>query len=42
MAAICYSGTISPIPTNKQTLRKRREGAKFQIDISKTKTGGHG
>ena len=35
MAAVCYSGPISAIPTNEQLLDEKRTGIKFQIDISK-------
>ena len=52
IAAICYSGPISDIPTNEQLLGEKTTGTKFQIDISKTKrlvrlyidgrTDGHG
>ena len=37
MAAICYSGPISMVSTNKQFLGEKRTCAKFQIDISKIK-----
>ena len=37
MAAICYSGPISAIPTNEQLLDEKTLYAKFKIDISKTK-----
>ena len=36
MAAICYIGPISAIPTNVQHLGKKWMGANFQIHISKT------
>ena len=36
MEAICYSGPISAVPTNKQILGEKGMCAKFQIDISKT------
>ena len=36
MAAICYSGPISAVPTNEQLLGKKKTCSKFQIDISKT------
>ena len=36
MAAICYSGPISAIPTNEQLLSEKRTGTKFQIDSLKT------
>ena len=52
MAAICYSGPISAVPTNEQLLCKKKTCSKFQIDISKTeglvriytdgRTDGHG
>ena len=52
MAAICYSGPISVVPTNEQLLCEKRIGAKFQIDSLKTEelvfiytdrqTDGHG
>ena len=32
MAAICYSGPISVVPTSEQLLCEERTGAKFQID----------
>ena len=34
MELICYSGPISPVPTNKVLLHDKITGAKFQIDIS--------
>ena len=36
MAAICYGGPISVVPTNEQLLCEKRTGAKFQIDSLKT------
>ena len=36
MTAICYSGPISAVPTNKQLLGEKRTCAKFQTDIDKT------
>ena len=36
MAAICYSGPISAVPTNEQLHSEKRTGAKFQIDGLKT------
>ena len=36
MAATCYSGPISVVPTNEQLLCEERTGAKFQIDSIKT------
>ena len=36
MAAICYSGPISAVPTNEQFLGEKRTGAKFQIGSLKT------
>ena len=32
MAAICYSGPISAVPTNEQLLSEKKIGAKFQIN----------
>ena len=34
MAAICYSSTISAVPTNEKLIRQKETCAKFQIDIS--------
>ena len=52
MAATCYSCQNLAVPTNKQVFNKKRTGAKFQIEISKTeglvrgytnrRTDGHG
>ena len=39
MAAICYSGPISAVPTNEQLRGKKKTCSKFQIDISKTEDG---
>ena len=36
MAAICYSGPISAVPTTEQLLGEKKKCSKFQIDISKT------
>ena len=36
MAAICYSGAMSAIPTNKQLLGEKRMSAKLQVDNLKT------
>ena len=36
MAAICYSGPLSAVPTNVQLLGEKRTCVKFMIDISKT------
>ena len=36
VAAICYSGPISVVPTNEHLLSEKRTGAKFQIDNLKT------
>ena len=36
MAAICYRGPISAVPTNEQLLSEKRIGVKYQIDSIKT------
>ena len=36
IAAICYSGPISAVPTYKQLLDEKKTCTKFQINISKT------
>ena len=36
MAAICFSGPITAIPTNEQHLEVKRSCASLQNDISKT------
>ena len=46
MTAICYSSSLSAVPTNEQLLGEKRKCAKFQSDISKDKfeyiqTDGH-
>ena len=35
MAAICFSGPTSAVPTKDQLLSEKRIGAKFQIDSLK-------
>ena len=48
MAAICYSGPISAVPTNEQHFGEKQSYPKFKIYISKTErrvcvyTNGHG
>ena len=36
MTAICYSGSMSAVPTNEQLLSEKRTSAKFHIDSLKT------
>ena len=36
MAAICYSGKISAVPTNEPLPEQKRTCGRFQIDISQT------
>ena len=35
MAAMCYIGPISAVPTNEQLLGEKRTGAKLEIDSLK-------